>query len=62
MVLELRGKEKSVRMDFVFRQGEELASYPTGEKGENSSPIFLKIGFLNNFKTSWEKKVGLRAQ
>lgn len=40
MVLELRGKEKSVRMDFVFRQGEELASYPTGEKEKIALPFF----------------------
>lgn len=40
MVLELRGKGKSVRMDLVFRQGEELAFYPTGEKEKTSLPFF----------------------
>lgn len=40
MVLELRGKRKSIRMDFVFKQGEELAFYSIGEREKISLPFF----------------------
>lgn len=46
MVLELRRKGKSIRMDFVFRQGEELAFYPIGEKEKISLPFFSKNWIL----------------